>query len=440
MKFFIMVILTALQSGVMYCAFGDGRDNSSALSYSSRLSSGDSLPATVANGLNYSFTQRAGDSFLNFSLTNNSTGTHKMAGGTLGNLRLSFLHGGGDGLSNHNPTVSGIETNFFHGAASRPYRYTGTAMTWSWADNLTSHAGVVFIDAPGVDPRSVHFAGTSLGKLSATFYQVERGGAVGQGLSADWHGRSFSFGYGALKSDYGAYWQEVSVAHRDRRGGALRLSFSSGKNDLYADAGDSRVGLTYQFGFGPGKRGSSANDNSAFGKNFTAARAATDFEDLSRVGLGAVGIGLVVSSGDAVMDQAPRFATQPQAAFAIMSVVNPISVNRNLEHGGSIYRNPDRTYSPSQLVVEGTSHSIGFDPHTLVPAGTRASAVWHTHAATDPIYVNEFFSPSDIGFAHFYTVDAYLATPMGRMFEYVLAEQTIYQYVGLNNNEFILPH
>ncbi len=466
MRSFLSGVLAALQLGIMCAAnaeflanrvsladsdhllqpveqrvnFGDGLDNYSALSYSSVATSSDSLSGTVGHGLNYSFTQRAGESFLHFSMTNNAYGTHKLAGAALGGLKLSFLHGDGEGLSRDKPGISGLASNFFHGSASRPYRYTGTALAWSWTDKVTPHAGTVVIDAPGVDSRSVHFAGANIANLSATFYQVERGNAVGQGLSAAWHGRSFSLGYEFLTSDYRASWREISLAYRDRRGGALRLSLSSGENDLYTDAAENRIALSYRLSFGAGKRGSNLTNKFAFGQGFAAARAASSFDDLTRVGLGAVGAGLVVSSGDPVLDQAPRFLRQPMAAFAIMSVVNPLSVRRNLEYGGSIYRNPDGTFSPSRLVVEGTPLSVAFNPHLLVPKGRRASAAWHTHGATTPGYVNEFFSPGDIHFSNFYLVDMYLGTPMGRMFEYIRTEQMVYQYVGRNNNEFILPH
>lgn len=417
--------------------FSDGPDNYSTLSYSSPYTSGDSLSAMVANGLSYSFTQRAGRSFLHFALNENSSGSHKVAGGTFGRLRLSFLHGDGDGLSSHKPAINGIASNFFHGAASRPYRYTGSALAWSWTNKLASHAGSVNIDAPDVNSRSVHFAGAALGNFSATLYQIERDVSVGRGLSVGWRTRSFSFGYQALESDARASWHEASAAYHDRRGGTFRMSLSAGRNDLYAGARDNRVALTYRISFGAGGRHSRAP---AFGHDFNAGGAALSFDDLSRIGIGAVGAGLVVSSGDPVLDQAPRYPTQPHAAYSILSLYNPISVSRNLEYGGSIYRNPDGTFSPSQQVVEGTPNSVGFNPHTLVPPGMRASAAWHTHGATDPRYVNEFFSPADIQFAQFYTVDMYLATPMGRMFEYVLVEDTIYQYVAPDHNEFILPH
>ncbi|MDA9982402.1 DUF4329 domain-containing protein [Gammaproteobacteria bacterium] len=467
MKPLIYRLLTAAQCVVLFCAsphlladsfseadatvgtaypveqrlsFGDGKNSYSALSYTSPSAAGDSPSALAVGGVNYSFTQRAGSSFLHFNTTSNDNGTHKLAGGTLGNLRLSFLHGDGDGLNRYRRGISGIESNFFHGSASRPYRYTGAGLAWSWTDDLVSHAGTVTIDAPGVDDRSVHFAGATLGGVSATFYQVERDITAGRGLALGWQGRSFSFGFEAIETEQRASWREITAAYHDKQGGTLRFSLSSGRNDRYANGEDSRVGLTYSFTFGGGPRASGTSTTSSFGQNFTAGREAARFDDLTRVGLGAVGIGLVTSSGNPVMDQAARFPTQPNAAFAIMSVVNPISVSRNREHGGSIYRNPDGTFSPSQHVVEGTVNSVGFNPHALVPEGTRATAAWHTHGAGLPGYINEFFSPGDITFNHFWGIDGYLGTPMGRMFEYVLAEQTVYQYVGPGDNEFILPH
>lgn len=421
-------------------SFGDGKNSYSALSYTSPSVAGHSPSALVADGLRYSFTQRAGSSFLHFNTTNSENGTHQLAGGSLGNLRLSFLHGDGDGLNRYRSGISGIESNFFHGSASRPYEYTGAALAWSWTEDLVPHAGTVTIDAPGVDDRSVHFAGATLGGVSATFYQVERNVTAGRGLALGWQGRSFSFGFEAIESQQRASWREITTAYHDRSGRTLRFSLSSGRNDRYADGEDTRVGLTYSFTFGGGRRASGTSAISGFGQDFTAGREATRFDELTRFGLGAVGIGLVTSSGNPALDQAPRFPTQPNAAFAVLSVVNPISVSGNVEHGGSIYRNPDGTFSPSPLVVEGTVDSVVFNPHDLVPPGTQATAAWHTHGAGLPGYVNEFFSPGDIAASHYWGIDGYLGTPMGRMFEYVLAEQMIYQYLGPGNNEFILPH
>ena len=82
----------------------------------------------------------------------------------------------------------------------------------------------------------------------------------------------------------------------------------------------------------------------------------------TRTALEALGFGLVLSSGNSILDQSPRFATQSQAAFAILSAVNPISVQRNREHGGSIYRNPDGTFSASEIVVEGNMTHAGMAP------------------------------------------------------------------------------
>jgi hypothetical protein len=419
---------------------GDGVDSYTALSYSSPPVAGGSPSALTAGGLRYGFTRRAGDAFINYSATTDGAGRHQTAGGTLGSLRLSFLHGEGSGLYSQGSGISGIKSNFFHGSASRPYRYSGGALGWSLTDDLSAHGGTIAIGAPRVDSRSVHFAGAALGDVSATFYQVERGVAAGRGLSLGWQGRVFSVGYEAVESAQRAYWHEISAAFRNRSGGSLRLSLSSGRNGLYADGTDTRIGVSYRFSFGGGKRSAADSRGAGLRRNFDARHEATRFDELTRTGLGAVSVGLLLSSGNPVMDQAARFPTQPNAAFAILSLVNPVSVRHNLEHGGSIYRNPDGTYSPSTLVVEGTPISVFFNPHELVPPGLRASAAWHTHGATDPNYVNEFFSPTDIGFAHFYGVDGYLGTPMGRMFEYKLAEQAIYQYVGPGNNEFILPH
>lgn len=417
-----------------------GADSYGTLKYRSPTFAGDSLSQLVSGGLNYSFTQESGPSSLHFSATTGANGSHEMAGASAAGLRLSFLHGDGSGSGSRGHRFAGVNPNFFHGSAARPYRYTGAALAWSWSDDLVYHAGAVDIEAPQVDRRSVHFAGLSLGGATLRLYQLDNKYTAGQGLGLGWRGRSLSIGFQAIRSGNRAGWRELSAAWRDDRGGALRMSLSLGGNDLYADADGWRVGLSYGLSFGAGRRTSGSRRAFSLGEDPSAVEEAAGFDGMAQAALSAVGFGLLVSSGNATLDQSPRFATQPQAAYAVLSVVNPVSVARNREHGGAIYRNPDGTYSPSETVVEGTPTSVNFNPHALVPPGTLATADWHTHGAYDPRYVNEFFSPQDIAFSHYHGIDGYLGTPQGRMFEYVLAEQRVYQYLAPDGNEFILPH
>jgi hypothetical protein len=135
------------------------------------------------------------------------------------------------------------------------------------------------------------------------------------------------------------------------------------------------------------------------------------------VGIG-VGLGiaaLAVSSGSSGNDSAPRFTVRNDAAFTVLNRINPISVRQNLEHGGWIYRNADNTFGYTDPVT-GTISSVNIgSPVTTVPAGTAASASYHTHGGPDPRFDNEHFSPQDILSDRLSQTDGYLGTPAGYM-------------------------
>ena len=71
----------------------------------------------------------------------------------------------------------------------------------------------------------------------------------------------------------------------------------------------------------------------------------------------------------------------------------------------------------------------------LVVPADLATAAWHTHGAPNPAFMTELFSPMDLQFFHYYQVDGYLGTPMGRFWEYELANNMIYLYVAPDGNE-----
>ena len=73
----------------------------------------------------------------------------------------------------------------------------------------------------------------------------------------------------------------------------------------------------------------------------------------------------------------------------------------------------------SSLAGDEASVNIG-NPVTAVPAGTRATASYHTHGGPDPRYDNENFSPQDILSDVLVGVDGYLGTPSGVLKKHVL--------------------
>lgn len=109
------------------------------------------------------------------------------------------------------------------------------------------------------------------------------------------------------------------------------------------------------------------------------------------------------------MDSAWRVGIQDHAAFIVLYSIKPTSVRLNRQFGGSIYKNGDVSYATTNP-IKGDAHSVAFDPFLVIPPGTFATAIYHTHGAADPRYLNEQFSPQDVYSARYVRLDAYLGT------------------------------
>ena len=113
------------------------------------------------------------------------------------------------------------------------------------------------------------------------------------------------------------------------------------------------------------------------------------------------------------------FKTQHEAVTEVSNKINPVSTVENIEYGGMIYKNGDGTYSYTEP-VKGAIGGVNPGGPNSVPPGTTASAYYHTHGAHDPEYDSENFSGADgdIGYADYYKIDGYVATPSGRLKHY----------------------
>ncbi len=387
-----------------------------------------------------SLNPRLGDSTLHLSLQGDPDNGHRQAGFGRGRFALSFVNGQGEGLSLSRGSGHTLQSNFFHGAVTRPFSYSGLSTSYAWAPDIHQHAGTVTITSSETDDRTVHYTGISTPSFRGGAYAVERGpDSVGLGSYLGWRTGPWEIEAQELRSETSARWRQVGFAFNDDRGGTLRTSFGMGRNRLYEEAEDSRFMLTYRVPLGGGKAQAKVSARNLHGGSTGTAGAFDGAFDFTIV---AVGSGLVVTSGQETLDEWPRFPQQHQAAYSQLYVYNPISVRENREYGGAVYRNPDGTYSPAQYVVPGMAHSVTYNPHWLVPSWTRATAAWHTHGAYDPNYVGEMFSPTDIRASQNLQVDAYLGTPLGRMLYYELRTNLIYKlfFESDPTNEFILPH
>ncbi|MBT8359429.1 MAG: DUF4329 domain-containing protein [Deltaproteobacteria bacterium] len=403
------------------------------------LSSDDEEIHIPAFNLDYIHAGNATSYYL--SLTNKNDDIHGIAGFSFDRFKFASLYGNSDGIISARQELNGVAPNFFHGAVSYDYEYTGAMLGLSLTDELMIHGGSNFIRSAGLEDRSVYFSGFSFKKFYTTFSSVNRSDeTVGYSLVYGFDLERYDFSYQELISRYGATWREATIDFLATDNlSRMRLSFGRGNNDLHQAGEETRVALMFSIPLGgDSKRLNRSGSAKGLGSNRFSST--NSFHKLRNAGIGAVGSGVALSSGSADLDRTPRFKSQHRAAYFVLSNFNPISVLQNREYGSSVYRNRDKTFSPNRFVSIGNHDSVLITPYANIPIGTRPTAIWHTHGAYKPRYANEQFSAADIRAAINLKMDGYLGTPLGRMKYFDLDSRVIYTFVNETGSNEILPH
>lgn len=364
----------------------------------------------------FSFHQTLGANVLHYATTHAPSEQHHYAGISSGPATLAFFQGKGTSFSQTGTALyRDLDHYFFHGGSRLSFSFQGGALDFSVSEGTSAQFSAIQVKTPGVDNRFGYYAGVSTGRIKGGLFGLESGNDwVGHGFNLSIGGARTNFTLQQVQSETGARVSRVGFSWLDRHRSRWSVDVEDARNPLYADGEDRRIMFRYQRSFG----------RSA---SFSAAETATTDEQEERksstekwatiVGVG-VGVGVLaaaVSSGDDGQDNAQRYSTQNQAARSVLNDINPVSVRENREHGGWIYRNVDGTFGHTNPVAgQVASVNIG-NPNTAVPSNTRATASYHTHAAADPRYDNENFSPQDILSDIQAGVDGYLGTPAGFM-------------------------
>lgn len=340
---------------------------------------------------------------------------HKDINLSFGATRLALQHGNVEGPTRLQHGLTGMRSNFFHGRIDQRFDYVGGTLMHSFADyGLSALAGAVRLSSSGFDDREAFYIGANGRSLSALIGSVSRSGDdVGRFFDLTWRAGPIRVGYANYSTQLDAEIHRFSL-ERDTAHGTFRFALDSGRNPLYRDADETRVMFSFRLPIG----------NKVFRATEDEESDADAVDNTNRniaIGVGMVAAVAALSGGGSDSDK--RFSTQLDAAFDRLQEVNPRSVRENREYGGSIYRHGDGTYS-STKPIKGTNDSVAFNPITIVPRGTTATAYYHTHAAYDPRYASEVFSRQDIRFLRFWRLDGYLATPAGRMWWYELRTGT----------------
>lgn len=355
---------------------------------------------------------------------------HYYGGLSLGRATLAYFQGQGKSFSKvSNPLYRDLNQYFFHGGSRDTFRLQGVAAHLALPRGLSTQLAFSSVSAPGVENRNGYYAGLAGRSFEAGVFHLQRGEEkVGDGLNLGVSSGALDLRYQEIRSDYRAHVRRVALQWDAGRSTGLSLEVEQARNDLFTRGEEQRIMLRFRRSLGPTPAFSAAEEQSG---GDTADKPGFGRAVGIGVGLGVAAVAL--SSGDGGNDGAPRFAVRNNAALSVLNQINPVSVRMNIEHGGWVYRNADNTFGHTRP-VPGTVNTVDIgEPSTSVPAGTTASASYHTHGGPDPRFDNENFSPQDLLSDRLAGVDGYLGTPAGFMKLHDLETSTI-SVVGRINN------
>lgn len=391
--------------------------------------SNDETNASSYQATKFGFTGDSGLGVLHFAGKIADDEYQSNLGLSLGAATFSFATGRGDTYAKTERSFQDVNPYFFHGGSSLDYHYQGGNVSFSFGgqDKKTDATfGVAKVQALGVEDRHAYFAGVSNDKYYYRLTAYERGSeSVGHGLDLGLNLGRFGVDYQELNSTQDAKLRRLGLQLLGQNNDAFRVDLETNSNSLYINGEDNRFMFRYNRLFGKKKQRFHAHESdTAEVEEETETQAKhRRFRNGAIVG-GVVAGALIVSSGSDEKDRSNRFSNQNAAAFDVLNGINPTSVRDNVEFGGWVYRNADGTFA-STNPVRGEVASVDPGPPNVVPAGTRATATYHTHGADDPRFISEEFSGQDLAFNRFFRVDGYLATPTGQFKKHIIASDRV---------------
>jgi hypothetical protein len=328
------------------------------------------------------------------------------AGGVAtGQLSGAAFIGDGSGLSALTDSFSAADSRLFHPEKGQDIEYQGAVLSYGspFGEVATGASRVV---ADRVGDRFTWYGQIKTPRLDGSLFRISRTDGV-----AAYAGRlSARFGATALSYHHvdagpGTFYRQAVLSHSLPGLSILGLQFEQGRSTRYEDAGDHRVVLTFRGVFGRSGSGALHAGDTGEGQ--------AGLQDAAMLGVAAVAIAVLASSGSSSSDAIQRYTIRDDAARQVLNDTNPTSVRENLEYGGWVYQHSDATYSTT-TPIQGRVDGVNIGTPDSVPAGTLATSSYHTHGATDPRFFSETFSPMDLIQDTLWKVDGYLATPTGR--------------------------
>jgi len=353
---------------------------------------------------------------------------HYYSGLSVGPATVTVYGGEAESFSRApSPLYRDLDHYFFHGGSRSRFEFRGAAADLGLPAGWSGQLAMTRIQAPGVDDRAGWYAGVAGRGFQAGVFRMDSASErSGRGLRLAWNPGPVRVAYQQLENVYGAGLRRLAMQVDTGAASAFSVALEQARNDLFAADNEQRIMFRFR------KRLGSAPVLRAAQEKGDGGDSQTGFSRGVGIGVGLAAAAVAVSSGGGD-DGVPRFAVRNSAARGVLNRINPVSVRKNVEHGGWVYRNADNTFSYTRP-VEGTVSSVNIgNPGRVVPNGTVASASYHTHGGPDPRYDNENFSPQDLRADRLVGLDGYLGTPAGFMKLHDVETDTI-SVVGRINN------
>ena len=318
--------------------------------------------------------------------------------------------GQGQNFIKSSQVFTGIDPYVIHGGSATEFNYYGANAGYNFYNSSVLYAGSSTIKSSQLDDRHANYAGFHARDFSATLMNFKRAGkSIGRGLELATNIYNYQLGYRQISRGNNAHSKAVSVEMPTSilKAGKFGFAVESVNNPLYREQDSLNFMFTLSGQWGMPGAGFNIGEPAQEDQPQS-----TGFNKMAVIGAGVVAGAIIASSGSSSKDN-NGISTSPQqhnTARRILNDVNPKSVRENREYGGIIFRNPDGSYSNTNP-TRGDQDSLLIPLET--PEGTRATAFYHTHAAFDPRYDNENFSPTDINSANLNNLDSYLGTPAG---------------------------
>lgn len=342
-------------------------------------------------------------------------------------VTFSAMVGSGKEYGRLASDYSSIDPYMFHGGNNLDFNYFGAAVNLDMSKLGNMQFGFANISANLLEDRRAQYMEWSNSRYFVRGNHFQRGSHdLGYGLDAGFYAGNVQVAYQGMALENDKSMHRIRFHYQKDNHRQFWFDVASHSNALYEENNDYRLMFSMRQTLGKKKFTPSYASEGEPSKE----KQKKSIRRPVLIGVGVAAIAAASSSGSESQDNTNRIQLQHDAARNRLNEINPVSVRQNREFGGLIYRNQDGTFS-STAPVAGDATSVSI-PDT-VPVGTLATATYHTHAAFDPRFDNENFSPTDIESDASIGLDGYLGTPAGQ-FKYHEVSTGLISTLGTINN------